>query len=630
MDRPEKSLADYVAIAISPALIMALVGSLVFFLLEVVYQGRYQGSLQHILFFFVFGAVLVARISMQGGISERAGLYGLILGLVTWLALLRYVEYPADSLLAPWGWAINIGLIGIIWWSAHRLTWDCTLIDDEVDASGTGLLESAGLEKPAGQTAAEPTPGPANAGKKRKQLEGLLGWLERYRRYREERKKQPHTPGVWVVYFSLAALPLFGLGQSQIPADETARRQYAFQLMCVYVGSGLGLLLTTSFLGLRRYLRQRNLRMPAGITTAWLSLGAFLIAVVLCLGALLPRPADPQPFFNWPRAGSRDRDASAFAQVGEGKEKRKDEKASKTEKGGKDGDSKQTSKDGNKADGNDDKGKGSEKGSQKGKQQSGKQDKGADKAKDTEKKDASGGSAKDDGSKGQQAARDKDKDKAKEEQEKKGGTGQGKDQPPPKPPGASMSQIAAVLKWIVIGILVLLVVFFLLRSGLRFLANFTDWARRLLAAFQAWWQGLGALWQRKPQSEDQRKAEEARVPPRPFSAYPNPFLSGRADGMSPGELVHYSFEALEAWAREQGLARQEPETPGEFAHRLGEEVPRLEKGADRLTGYYASLAYARGNLPETCREPLRKLWQTLGERPGSVHHQSELMNHVDA
>ena len=25
---------------------------------------------------------------------------------------------------------INLALIGVIWWSAHRLTWDCTLIDD--------------------------------------------------------------------------------------------------------------------------------------------------------------------------------------------------------------------------------------------------------------------------------------------------------------------------------------------------------------------------------------------------------------------------------------------------------------------------------------------------------------------
>src|SRR5437899_946987 len=83
MDRPQKTLADYVAIAFSPLLIMALVGSLVFFLLEIVYVGRYEGSLQWILFFFVFGAVLVARISMEGESASRAPLYGLALGLAT-------------------------------------------------------------------------------------------------------------------------------------------------------------------------------------------------------------------------------------------------------------------------------------------------------------------------------------------------------------------------------------------------------------------------------------------------------------------------------------------------------------------------------------------------------------------
>ena len=30
-------------------------------------------------------------------------------------------------------------------------------------------------------------------------------------------KKGKHTPGVWVLYFSLAALPLFGIGQHWIP-----------------------------------------------------------------------------------------------------------------------------------------------------------------------------------------------------------------------------------------------------------------------------------------------------------------------------------------------------------------------------------------------------------------------------
>ena len=78
-DRPNQTLADYVAIAFSPALIMGLVGSLVFFLLEVLYPvaGEYKGRLQWILFFFVFGAVLVGRISITQGVAGRAGLYGL-------------------------------------------------------------------------------------------------------------------------------------------------------------------------------------------------------------------------------------------------------------------------------------------------------------------------------------------------------------------------------------------------------------------------------------------------------------------------------------------------------------------------------------------------------------------------
>src|SRR5262249_14628493 len=106
-NQKEKTLADYVAIAISPALIMALVGSLVFFLVEVLYVGEYQARLQWILFFFVFGAVLIARISMESGIAERASIYGLILGSLVWLALFLYIEYPRQSKLAAFGWAIN-------------------------------------------------------------------------------------------------------------------------------------------------------------------------------------------------------------------------------------------------------------------------------------------------------------------------------------------------------------------------------------------------------------------------------------------------------------------------------------------------------------------------------------------
>ena len=39
MEKPNKTLADYVVVAISPVLIMLLVGSLNFFLIEVLYRG---------------------------------------------------------------------------------------------------------------------------------------------------------------------------------------------------------------------------------------------------------------------------------------------------------------------------------------------------------------------------------------------------------------------------------------------------------------------------------------------------------------------------------------------------------------------------------------------------------------
>jgi hypothetical protein len=315
----DKTLADYVVIALSPVLIMALVGSLVFFLVEVLYVGQYQGRLLWILFFFVCGAVLVARIAIELDAS-RATMYGLILGGAAWLGMQRYVEYPPGSFGAEFGWAIHLGLIGIIWWSTNRLTWDCTMIDDEVDASGEGVLEAAGLENQPQPNDEKPDP---DAEPEKKPKRGSLPetdlqrWWRRYQRYREERRRR-HVPGVWVIYFSLAALPLYGLGQALIPAGEEQRRRYAFWLMSTYVASGLGLLLTTSFLGLRRYLRQKKVQMPIAMTGVWLLLGAALIACFLVVGALLPRPAAEYAVFDLPwRAGAKEREASRFAQQGE-------------------------------------------------------------------------------------------------------------------------------------------------------------------------------------------------------------------------------------------------------------------------------------------------------------------------
>src|SRR5262249_17534995 len=132
--RREKTLADYVVIAISPVLIMTLVGSLAFFLLELSYHGQFEVRLKWILFCFVSASVLVARIAIEQG-KEHASLFGFALLGVVGFAAMRLV----DNFLVAWV------LLAISWCCTWKLTWDCTLIDDDEDASGEGLLQAAGI-----------------------------------------------------------------------------------------------------------------------------------------------------------------------------------------------------------------------------------------------------------------------------------------------------------------------------------------------------------------------------------------------------------------------------------------------------------------------------------------------------
>ena len=97
----------------------------------------------------------------------------------------------------------------------------------------------------------------------------------------------------------------------------------------------------------------------------------------------------------------------------------------------------------------------------------------------------------------------------------------------------------------------------------------------------------------------------------PFRAFANPFDSGKADRMDPRELVRYTFQALEAWARERDLGRRPDETAQEFIARLGDELPTLEQEATRLGGLHARVEYARGGLPGGAVETVRRFWERL-------------------
>lgn len=554
------TLADYIVIALSPALIMGLVGSLIFFLLEVFYRGSFGSNLRWILFFYVFGAVLAARISLTAEIASRGALYGGILGLLTWLSSLRFAGMTDESsAAAP---AINLFLVLLTWWCTNKLVRDCTHIDEGTEIDAAGLLEASGLEDHE-QKSIRPTDAPVSKKK---------SWIARWFEYNERRKKK-RTPGVWVVYFSLAALPLFGLGQAFIPPDATDRREYTFWLLVLYLGCALGLLLTTCFLGLRQYLRQRKLKMPPEMAGAWLAVGAVAIVALLAFVAILPRPEAGYSALGPKEGEEGERKANNQAFLKDGKAKDADNPQGKKDREGKPG----TQRDKDAPDRDRDGGKGDK---------DGKKDRpSADK---DDRKDA--GQSKD--------------DKEKPEQEK---SGESASRPNLQPLHDLMRNVGPWMKWIVFAIIAIIVLYYLLRNGLAYLANFTEWARKLLEWWQRFWAGLfgGAS------ASEPSETTEPAPPTRTYRSYPDPFLTGSAEEMDIRELVRYTFAALQAWGREQDIERRPDETPLEYAGRLAAKNEELATDIRKLASLYARAVYGHGELPEASEDFLREFWQTL-------------------
>ena len=89
-----------------------------------------------------------------------------------------------------------------------------------------------------------------------------------------------------------------------------------------------------------------------------------------------------------------------------------------------------------------------------------------------------------------------------------------------------------------------------------------------------------------------------------------------AQNFSPNDLVIYSFEALEAWAFEQNLARSPHETPAEFVARFGQARADLRQDATRLAGYFVTIVYGQRGFKTEVLPPLRVL---AGDFRGCPH-----------
>jgi len=670
--RLHPTLADYLVIAVSPALIMALVGSLIFFLLDIFYQGSFVGRLHFVFACFIMAAVLIGRISIEMG-SAHAMSYAAPLAIVTVLALGKFVEYPS-GVAESYSLIVNVGLVALMMWCANKLTWDCTFIDESREESGEGVLRTMGLDQPPSPPAPLPQAGEGS--------------------HRAASKKpRPHSGGVWVVYFSLAALPLFGLGQRFLPAENLDRRRYAFLLLCVYVASGLGLLLTTSFLGLRRYLRGRRLQMPVTVAGAWVMIGCLLIAAILGFAVLLPRPSPEYAISEIPwQISSAKRAASRQAVGREGtQDTRKDapggedhrrpqakktpdqapetskaaegEKTSQTgndrSQGNRAGDhaasksseakapkgagnqqessGQETSQSGQRRDGKSGDSKGEGKDSKGGSQD---QAKGSSRADQEGSQDqAKGGSpadrkgSQDRGKGGSSAERNasQDRSKGRSSVEQKGPQDQraesqgsaksqdaGKASPPPPQtpqpapqPSSPLPSLSLPLAGTLKWLFYLAVIAGVAYGAWRSRAALAQALKDFLEAWRAFWASLFGGKQGPKEAAGEEAAGEVKPAPRPFADYADPFAAGWAERWSPDELVRYSFAALEAWGREHGCPRGPEQTPYEFAENVGDRAKHLGRLCRKMADLYSRAAYAPGTLPATSVAPLRDFWQQL-------------------
>lgn len=173
------------------------------------------------------------------------------------------------------------------------------------------------------------------------------------------------------------------------------------------------------------------------------------------------------------------------------------------------------------------------------------------------------------------------------------------------PAAAPFGALVELLKWAFYAAFVLLVIYFVWRYRAEVLAALRDFLARL----RDFWSGLFGG------RRSRRRGDEApvriTVPLAPFSSYADPFATGVAGRYPLEELVRYSFEAFEAWAREHACQREPEQTPHELARDVAKLNAYIRDDARSIAELYARVAYAEGELPDTALDQLRQLWQVM-------------------
>lgn len=619
--RPDRRLFELLLEVASPALIITMVGSLVFFLVEVFYRGPHVLRLQFIMGLFTIATVLVSRISIQSG-EDRAVLFASGLALATFATTSVIVEFQYQQ----WAWlepVVIIALIATVMWVSNRLVWDCTLIGPRRDVSAMGLIEAIRQKSRLTHSRSKKSVTPHRDSFNLFQF--LLG-----------RNGANTTPGVWVFYLSMAAFAIFGLGQWFYRPSTNGFS--VFFLFAVYLASGLGLLLVTSLLGLKRYANKRGATIPVAIAMNWLFVGTVFLIGFMLLSFLLPRPDLSNAMGDYLVLLNRQTKTSELAvgddndvpddpmadpsEAGDPKPVRKNEDsppgsdAPQTDgsRGDQQASDSSASSSGEKGESDDSNPSGETSDSDSQSEKDSKSDDSPSKKGDSESNEGQADESKngdrpnDDPNDDPNDAPDGDpKDQADDAEQNKpeGERDRGQPQqafqertPPVVPPSESGRGLIYLIVAVGVGIMVAMY-----------------WNEIL-----KFWR---SIWGRKP--NDQRASQKLETQKqsqkvKPFSVYKNPFASSVAHQMPAGELMDYSLAAMRAFADLHAIEATDDLTVEELINAITSGLidGRPPSHFGRFAAAFNRTLYGNGEPSDAEMQSVQRVWQFMESNAASV------------
>ncbi|GEM_PF-337826 len=609
-DTPE--VLDHLVGVVALCLVVCMMLGLSFFLLARLSLSTTWDNKNWMFFWEVVGTVLVCRMFLIEDLKRMVGKYAFILGLVTWGPVV--LAQPEIGMLF-------IVLHFVIGWFTYKITWDVTDLGDR-EEDEDGLLASAGFKK-------ELNPGKKSDSESWGDMreEGAEYNFEAEEVLKNLANEKPKKPkggkgrGIWVLYFVFAAIPIFGFFGSTNSSSDPRLDNYFLICLGVYLFSGIGLLMTTAFLTIRKDLRRRHLSMPLFTSVSWLFSGLLVLVGCSLFSSVLPRPkgtVDPVAFFT-PK--NSDRDASSYA------------KSSKDAGKGEGRPGEQKGEKGSTVSGKNDSNKETKEDSRKGKQESGqnKNDEGskAGKTESAKSKQESGQNKNDEDSKagktesakskqesGQNKKPNDSNDKLNKDQEQKSNNNNSAEPTTPPPsnsfniPGLDkLMQFVEMFIKVVFGVGTFLLVLYVVVYKLSFQL---DWAQDLLK----WFRNLFE-WFEKPKKKGESKVSSEEITPQnetaSFENFQNPFNKEGWQKIEIRQLTGYTWKAFLAWCKARNIKLPDGCTPSELEQIIANEEPKVEAAYFAFQQIFLNSQYGKKNNDPKAVLFTRRLWDQMEE-----------------